>query len=119
RFLSNPARDRHSLLLSAGEFVNAALFVTGQLHEFERALYPLQHFSLWLVPRAQSEGYILEHVQVRKQSVVLKHHSKTSALRRKICDVLAVENDRTCLRLFQTGNHPQRSSLAAPGRAEE
>src|SRR5437016_2518993 len=65
--------------------------------------------------RAQTERDVFRNVQVRKEGVVLKDHTKAAAFGRQVRYVVSVEFDRSVVRLFQTGDHSKRSRLAASG----
>src|SRR5260370_42203634 len=70
-------------------------------------------------PSAQTERHVFEHVQMREERVVLKHHPKAAVLCRKIRDLAAVEFDCARIRRFQTRDHSQGRGLATAGGPEQ
>jgi hypothetical protein len=69
--------------------------------------------------RAQREGDVVGHAQVREDGVVLEHHAETAALRRHVRDVGAVDEDLPAVDLGKAGDHHQRRRLPRSGRAEQ
>src|ERR1700752_1510165 len=63
--------------------------------------------------RAQSEGDVFKHVQMRKERIVLKDHAEAASLRRQTRDFFAFEVDRAGVGFFQTRDHSECGRLAA------
>ncbi|MNE93957.1 hypothetical protein D3C80_1918680 [compost metagenome] len=59
--------------MSAGHFVDRALFIADKVDEAQRFLHLLRDNILLKLLNTQSEGHILEHVQMREQGVILKY----------------------------------------------
>ena len=57
------------------------------MDQFERARHALGHFGFGFVTRAQSEGDVLEDVEMREEGVVLKDHAEAASFGREIRDV--------------------------------
>ena len=113
------ARQRHALLLAAGELGRQT---AGEgLH-----LHALQHVerlgaALLLVDaaHAQAEGDVVGAIEMRKQGVALEHHRRAARRRRQIGDVLGSQDDVAFARLLVAGDHAQGRGLAAAARAQQ
>src|SRR5439155_8301901 len=71
------ARQRDALLLAAGQLLDLASLVAGQINECERFRDFLLYPSLVpLPPSLQSKADVFPYVEVRKQRIVLKHHAE-------------------------------------------
>ena len=57
--------------------------------------------------RDERHGDVLEHRQVRVESIVLEHHRHVAVLRRQFVDADAVEQDITEGYRLKSGKHPQ------------
>ena len=106
------ARERDALLLAARELMRMAVAEAAEPHQLERPPHPLGDRAVRPAPRAQWKRDVLEHAQMRKYRVVLKHHAKAAFLRRHRCDVLAVEQDCAPVGPDEPGDHHQRRRLA-------
>src|SRR5439155_4660101 len=62
---------------------------------------------------------MLEHRQVRKQSVILKHEADVTLVRRQRGDVSIAEANASRVRCFKSCDHTQRCGLAAARRAQQ
>ena len=117
------ARQRHPLLLAAGEFVGIARGEMTKLHHVEDLPDPAFGFVLGDLAHLQAEGDVLLDRHVRPQRVALEDHRHPPLLRRQRGagrrHLLAVHFDRAGGRRHKTRDHPQRRGLAAAGRAEQ
>jgi hypothetical protein len=113
------ARQRHPLLLAAGELIGLAVRELGQVDELERLCHALGPLGLLELLVLQTERDVLGHVEVREQRVALEHGVDVAPARRDARDVAAVEHDPPARRLLEAGDHPQRRRLAAAGRSEQ
>jgi hypothetical protein len=112
-------RTRHgdTLLLPAGEFMRILVRSCSQTYHLQQLHHTrtAQRFFHLM----QAEGHILEHRQMRKQGVILKHHADTALLSRQTeirrGHRRSVEPDLPCAQALETGNQPQYRSLAATG----
>src|ERR1700738_4239549 len=100
----NRARDGHTLLLSAGKFINSPRIEARKLDEVEGLLnfgfdltgnYPVATGSVTAFARTHTKRYVFKYIQMRKQRVVLEDHAKATLLWRKTRDVASFELDRS------------------------
>jgi hypothetical protein len=115
------ARNRHPLLLAAGQFGGAGLRLVGQPD-------PAQHFrhirpDLPLGPSAdaQRQGDVVERRQMRQQAEILEHHADTPAQRRQIAphgvaDIDAEHGQLARLRPDGKMQQPHQAGFAGAGR---
>ena len=119
RLGSKGTRQRHTLLLAAGELMRIARLEAAQADEGADLLQT----SLPLAPPRQPEGDVLGHGQVREQSVVLEHHPHPPLLGRqgdpRAGDKPAADLDRAAVGPLEAGDEPQRRRLAATAGAEQ
>ncbi|MGY4597907.1 hypothetical protein ACVWXL_005653 [Bradyrhizobium sp. GM22.5] len=113
------ARQRHALLLAAGELRRQAIGELRQPHLLDHGIGCAEAIGLGLAADAQCEGDILAHGQMREQRVGLKHHRGASLHRREPDDVLAADHDLAGGRVLVAGDHTQNRGLAAAGRTDE
>ena len=109
--------DSHSLLLATREFVHPTLLKPSQVDEgqrFRHALSPLRGAE----GASEPESHVLAHVQMRKQRVVLKHHSETAVRRTERGNVFAVHCHRTRIRCLKPRYQSQRGRLPASAGAQ-
>jgi len=113
------ARQRHALLLTAGELIGLALLEAFELDQ----RHHLGHAGIDLRTRharaLQPECDVVPHVEMGKQRVVLKHHVDRTLVRQDLRDVLAVQQDAPLIRRLESGKHPQQRGLAATTGAEQ
>lgn len=81
----------HALLLAAGELVRFLAGLLTELYEFQHVLDLLLH-ALDAAP-AQTEGDVLEDVEVREEGVGLEDGVHRALVRREDRDVLVAEVD--------------------------
>ena len=107
------ARQRHALLLAAGELRRQAAGVGLHLHELQHARAPARGALLVDAAHLQAEGDVVDAVEMREQRVALEHHRRAARRRRQIGDVLGAEDDVALARLLVAGDHAQGRGLAA------
>jgi hypothetical protein len=117
--LDQRARERHALLLAAGQLVRLALGEAAELHEFQHGGHALGDLRLRHAVLLQAEGDILLDVHVRKQRVGLEHHVHGPLVRRHARHVLAVDQNAAGTRCFEAAEHAQQRGLAAAGRSQQ
>jgi len=61
----------------------------------------------------EAEGDVVGDVEVRKEGVALEHRVDVAAMRRRLRNVLAVEQDPPAGRALEARDHAQRRGLAA------
>ena len=113
------AGDGNALLLAAGQLVDAAALKALQADGLKHFQHLGADFILCHFFQAQSEGDVLEHVQVREQRILLEHRVYRPLVRWHVGDVLAIKKDIARFRGDKTSNHTQGRRLAAAGGAEE
>lgn len=109
----------HPLTLATGQFVDAALAMLLQAHQFQQFLAALVALQSCHAANLQAVDDIAGHIEVGKQRVVLEHHAHVAALDGQAGDVVAAEKNLAHIRAFQAGNQAQGGGLAAAGRAED
>ncbi len=109
------ARERDALLLAARELARLALLVARELHQRERLGDRLGALALRDLLVLEPEGDVVGHVEVREERVALEHGVDVAAVRRRLRDVLAVEQDAPAGRPLEARDHAQRRRLAAAG----
>ena len=116
-------RQRHALLLAAGELVGVALGQVGDADAFEQ----IGHATLLLRPGqggvAQREGHVLAHAHVGPERVVLKDHRQVALVgahhRRRAEDDLVADSDLTAGGLLDAREAAQQGRLARTRWSEQ
>ena len=113
------ARQRHALLLAAGELIGLALLQALELDQRDHLGDAGVDLGARHARALQSERDVVAHGKMRKQRVVLEHHVDRTLVRQHLRDVLAVQQDAALVRRLEAGEHPQQRGLAAAARAEQ
>ena len=113
------ARQRHALLLPAGEFARPPLLEAAQAHHVQRLGDAALLLRRRQLPHAQAEGDVVRHRHVGKQRIGLEHHRGVAPVRRHVGHVAVAEPDLAAVGRDEAGHHPQRRGLAAAGRPEQ
>ena len=113
------ARERHALLLAAGELARQLLRVRAELHQVERGIDALARFVSRHAPHLQAEADIRAHAHMREERVVLEHHAEAALLGLEHVDPALVEPDAAARERQQPGQAIERRRLAAAGGAEQ
>jgi hypothetical protein len=69
-------------------------------------------------PRAQAEGDVLEHREIRIKRVALEYHRDVAIPRPDVIDPHPVDLDRAAVGLLQAGDGAQQGRLSAPRGAD-
>ena len=113
------ARERHSLLLAAGELRRQPLLVARERHLAQR----LAHARLDLARResahAQAEGNVLGHRTMREERIGLEDHRHVAPVHRRLGDVRAGDEDAAFVGRLEAGDDAQRRRLAAAARTKQ
>ncbi|GAA3216905.1 hypothetical protein GCM10020256_19520 [Streptomyces thermocoprophilus] len=117
RVVDQRAGHSDALLLAAGELVGFLPGLLAQLDQLQHLLDLLLHALD--AASAQTEGDVLEDVEVREEGVGLEHRVHGPLVRRQRGDVLVAEVDGAAAGFLQAGDHAQGGGLAAAGRAEQ
>ena len=112
------ARERHALLLAAGEIAHASVLESLQPDERERRARPCVGVRARDALHAQPERDVAEHVAVLEQRMVLEHEPEAAAVRRRRGDVDAVERHASVRLGDEAGDGAEQRALAAAARPE-
>ena len=132
------ARYRHALLLSAGKRGYAPVTVILEVDHFENAVdffldfgfgvFAVQLHGLALAVdlgavgyglEFETEGYVVENIEVREKGVTLEHRIHLAQMRRGVRYVLAVEDNPSRGGHFEARYHTERRRFAAARRSEQ
>ena len=119
RFDRQCARDRHALLLAAGEFVDPLVPLPAQRDQIEQVFDRRGALGARHAAHTQAVGDVVGHRHVRKQCQVLEDERGRPVVRADAGHVLPVDADVTGGRFDESRDGPQKSRLPAAGRAEE
>ena len=111
-------RERHPLLLSAGELRGSPLRELAHLDELESPADAVGGLGLRRLLVLQAERDVLLHVQVREQRVVLEDRVDVALVRRGLGHVLTIEEDLAFRRTLEASDHPEGRGLPTTGRTE-
>ncbi len=75
--------------------------------------------ALVKVSVSETEFHILSNVHMRKDRIVLKHHSNISPGRIQIIDPCVIEIKISAFNAVESGNHPQQCRLSAAGGTQQ
>ncbi len=113
------ARQRHALLLPAGEFARLAL---GQVAHGD-ALQQVLRAPVALRPadalHLEAEGHVVQRREVREQGEALEHHGRAARGGGQVGDVAVVQQHVAAGDRFVPGDHAQRGALAAARGAQQ
>jgi len=113
------ARERHALLLAAGQLPGLALLVAGQAHHRQRFFRAPLNVSLRHALHLQAESHVVADGHVREERVVLEHRVDRALKRRRAPHRLTVQEDLAGAGQLKAGDHAQRGGLAAAAGAEQ
>ena len=81
--IHNGPRQRHALLLAAGQFARKLVRESPHLDPAQSSLDQFWPFGQRVAPCIQWKADIIAHPQMRPQSIILKHHAKPAPLGRR------------------------------------
>jgi hypothetical protein len=113
------ARERHPLLLAAGQLRRQTPAEAYQADAFERGFGPPPCFRLRHAPHAQRKRDVAQRRHMGKQRVVLEHDADATLFRWKVHHAAAVQHDVALVGGDESRDHHQRRGLAGAGRAQE
>ena len=111
-------RQRHALLLPAGELVGSSPLVARQLHQLEHGAYLPRDFRRIHLAPSQPESHVLEDAEVGEERVVLEDGVYVTPERGEVGDVAVAKTDDPAGRELEAADHAQGGRLAAPGRPQ-
>ena len=119
RLVRQRPRDRHPLLLSAGELRRQPLVESLERHQPQQLLAPLAAGTRAHAAHAQRKLDVLRDGHVAEQGVVLEHQAHAALARGDVRDVAAVQGDAPVIDAGEPGNRAQQRALAAAARSEQ
>ncbi len=111
-------RERHPLLLPAGELARLPLRVVAELDERERLGHPGPMLRLRQPLVLEPEADVARDVEMREERVALEDRVDVPLVGRHLRHVDVVEHDPAARRPLEAGDHPQRRRLPAAGGAD-
>ena len=112
------ARQRHALLLAAGERIDAAAKFGGQPHFGQGRFGAAARFLFAHALHFQAESHVLPHIQMRQQSIILKHQRHAPPLRRHAAAVFAAYPHFAAIGGHEPGGDVEQSRFAAARRPQ-
>ena len=112
-------RQRHALLLTAGQLVGHTTLHARQLHQIKDPHDPLLDLVLGHLPQLQAVGHVVEYVVVRQQGVALEHHGGVPLVGCQLVDGLVAQIDLALVGAFKACDHAQGGGLAAAGGPQQ
>src|SRR5450759_548363 len=112
RLVDDRARDRHALLLPAGELRGELLGVLFEPDELHHVVHTTADLRAGDLPHAEAEGDVVPDGHVREQRVVLEYHPEPALLRRHVVHPPPVEPDAAARERQQPGDAVERRGLA-------
>lgn len=119
RPLGQRPRQRHALLLAAGQLVWLALAQVAHLHQVEHLAHALADRILAQAILLQAEGNVLLDRHVREQRIGLEHHVDRPLVRRQRVQALAIEGDAALGGRLEAAQAAQQGRFATAGATEQ
>ena len=113
------SRNRHTLLLSSGQFLNSPMLKFLQTGQFHIIVTFLFDFLFRVFPNLHSIRNVVPHRHIRKQGIVLKYNSHVSLLRLQHRNVLLPDTHLSFRRLYKSGQNAQKRCLSTSGRSKQ
>jgi len=111
--------QRHALALAAGELERAALGKAAQLYEIQGLSHALLKFRAFYSPHSQTKCNVFACRHVRKERIVLEHHTDIAPERRQAGNRAPLDENLACRGREETRDQAQRRRLAAARRPEQ
>jgi hypothetical protein len=112
-------RQRHPLLLAAGQLLGLAFLIPGQPHHFERLGDAPADFAAVNLLHLESKGHILADGHVWEEGVALKDRVDGALKGRRLAHGAPVNQNLALGGQLKAGNHAQRCRLATAGRTQQ
>ena len=113
------ARQRHALLLSAGQRIGHTIRILIDLYQLQELFRFGSDHVLGHLPVLQTEGNVLAHGHVREDRIVLEYHADVSLAGIHIVDQRIVKIKFAVFNRVESGNHAQQRGLSAAGRPQQ
>ena len=113
RLVHDSPRDSHPLLLTSGKGIHIPLLIVGHSHHFQGLAHTAVDFVRRHFLQLEAEGYVVVHIQVRKEGVFLEHGVQRTAVRRYVGNILAFHKYLSLIRFGEACKHSQHCRLAA------
>ena len=119
-------RNRHALLLPAGEGVGPPVFKALEADGLQHLQNPLPDFLLGELDRSlrvrrirpslhpEAKGHVFKHVQMREKRVLLEYRVNLALIGRDVVNPHTVEENVSRPWGREAANNPQRGGFAAP-----
>ena len=118
RLVDDGAGDGYALLLTATQGIDFALLVTRHVRHLQRAPhFLLDHVGRYLF-QLQTEGYIVEYIQMRKQRVFLEYRVHGALVGRRLRYILPFEQDVAGTGYLEARYAAQQGCFTAARRAK-
>jgi hypothetical protein len=111
-------RERHPLLLPAGELVREATLEPVQADELDHLRHALPDLRLPPAGDPQPEGDVVGHRHRGEQGIGLEDDPDAPLARRDRVDHAAVEQHLPAIRTLESGDQAERGGLPAPRPAD-
>ena len=112
-------RQRHALLLAAGKLADAPGGVFGETDGFQHLTGETQAFVFRHLAQLEAIGHVVNHVEVRKEGVLLEDHADIALMHRLAAKVFPVEQDGAAVVGLQPGNELQECRFAGAAGADD
>ena len=119
RLAHDRSAHRHALALPSGKRSRLALEELLEPEDAGGVAHPPVDLVLRLLPQPEAERDVVVDAQVRIEGVALEDHGDVAVARGHVVDDPLADADDALADRLETGDHPKRSRLAAPGGPDE
>src|SRR4030095_7677358 len=95
--ISQCAGKRYALLLPSGELIWKPVSQCAESDQIQQLISPASAVRAGNLSDFQTEFHVFRNCHMPEERIILKHKSSAALLRRKCCNVLAVQFDRTAV----------------------
>src|SRR5664279_3319199 len=113
------ARERHALLLAAGEPVDGAALEAPHPDRLENLAGARRALGLPHAARAEPERNVLKHGEMRKERVALEPHPDVALRGGDVRDVPPIQQHRARIGIREPRDHPEGRALPRAARPEQ
>src|SRR5699024_4443490 len=119
RFIDDRPRDSDPLLLPSAQRIRHTVFISVQVHQLQRVLDLVMDILSALVLDFQAERNILRDSHMGKKGVFLENGIQLPLIRRKIGDILPIEDHLSRIRRFKSAENTQCGGFSAAARSQK